>query len=176
MHLRENLVEALIGALVLGVGGLFVSYAYTHTEIGRASSGYELKATFPNAVGVNVGTDVRISGIKVGAVSSQALDPKTFQAKLTFSVKNDIKLPTDTSARIASEGLLGGTYIDLTPGGDEETLQPGEEITQTQGSVDLMSLVGRAVFSAGSTPKKGDSAPPSNSTAEVGSPPAEAKP
>lgn len=149
MQLKESLVEALIGAVVLAVAAIFLVYAYSNTAIGRASSGYSLVARFPSAVGVNVGTDVRISGIKVGTVVKQELDPQTFQAKVTFTVKDDVKLPVDTIAKIASEGILGGSYIDLSPGGDEETLAPGEEIEQTQGSVDLMGLIGRAIYSAG---------------------------
>jgi len=148
MQLKESLVEALIGAVVLAVAALFLFYAYSNTAVGRASSGYHLVANFPSAVGVNVGTDVRISGIKVGSVVKQELDPQTFQAKVTFTIQDDVHLPADTSAKISSEGILGGSYIDLSPGGDMETLQPGDEIEQTQGSVDLMSLIGRAIYSA----------------------------
>lgn len=148
MQLKESLVEALIGAVVLLVAGLFLFYAYSNTAVGRAGSGYSLIARFPSAVGVNVGTDVRISGIKVGSVIRQELDPETFQAKVTFTVQNDVELPADTIAKISSEGILGGSYIDLSPGGDMDTLQPGDEIEQTQGTVDLMSLIGRAIYSA----------------------------
>lgn len=149
MQLKESLVEALIGAAVLVVAGLFLAYAYSNTAMGNASSGYKLVARFPSAVGVNVGTDVRISGIKVGSVVSQELDPQTFQAKVVFSVDDKLQLPVDTIAKIASEGILGGSYISLTPGGDTEVLKPGEEIEQTQGAVDLMGLIGRAIYSAG---------------------------
>ncbi|MEP3816355.1 MAG: outer membrane lipid asymmetry maintenance protein MlaD, partial [Nitratireductor sp.] len=60
----------------------------------------------------------------------------------------NVKLPDDSSAKITSEGLLGGSYISVTPGGSEELLTEGGEIMFTQGSVDLMSLIGQAVFSA----------------------------
>lgn len=163
MQLKENFVEALIGAGVLAVAALFVGYAYTHTEMGQAGSGYQLLARFPSAVGVNVGTDVRVSGIKVGTVVAQDLDPKTFQARVRFSVRKDVELPVDTSAKISSEGLLGNSYIALTPGGEMDVLKPGDEIEQTQGSVDLMSLIGRAIYSVGDKKddgKAGESAAP----------------
>ena len=163
MQLKESLVEALIGAVVLAVAALFLVYAYSNTAIGRASSGYPLVARFPSAVGVNVGTDVRISGIKVGTVTRQELDPQTLQARVTFTVKDDVKLPVDTIAKIASEGILGGSYIELSPGGDMDTLQPGDEIEQTQGSVDLMGLIGRAIYSAGSGGNASDESEPSPS-------------
>jgi phospholipid/cholesterol/gamma-HCH transport system substrate-binding protein len=156
--LRENLVEALIGAVVLLIGGWFVWYAYTHTEAGMGG-GYPLVAKFPSTTGIAVGSDVRISGVKVGTVSSQGLDPQTFQAQLTFTVRDDIQLPIDTIAKIASEGLLGGAYLDLSPGGSDELLKAGDQIEQTQGSVDLMGLIGQAIYSVGGRGSEGDSAP-----------------
>lgn len=155
MQLKESLIEALIGAIVVLVAALFLVYAYSNTAAGRSSSGYPLVARFPSASGVSVGTDVRISGIKVGTVTKQELDPQTFQAKVTFTVQNNVQLPVDTIAKIASEGILGGNYIDLAPGGEMDTLKPGEEIEQTQGSVDLMGLIGRAIYSATGSDKGG---------------------
>lgn len=140
-----NLVEALIGAAVLTVAGLFLVYAYNRTDI-RSVQGYELSARFERANGLNLGTDVRISGIKVGTVISQNLDPQTFEAVVRLTVKQDLELPIDTQAVVASEGLLGGSYLSLVPGGDEELLGDGDEIEWTQGSLDLMGLIGQAIF------------------------------
>ncbi len=148
---RENFVEALIGLLVLAVAIGFVLFAYDRTQAGARSGGYVLKARFPNAAGVSPGTDVRISGLKIGAISMQSLDPKTFQAVVEMTVDPTIKLPIDSSAAITSEGLLGGTYIALTPGGDPVTLKPGDEITETSGSTDLMALIGSYINRSGSS-------------------------
>jgi phospholipid/cholesterol/gamma-HCH transport system substrate-binding protein len=161
MTLKDNLVEALIGAGVLVVAGAFVTYAYSHTERGSAG-GYTLIADFPAAVGVSVGSDVRISGIKVGTVTSQGLNDM-YQARLTLSIDPKVQLPIDTNAKIASEGLLGGAYIALAPGGDSEMLKNGEQIEQTQGSVDLSDLLGRFIYSgeSGSGGSKEAAAEPS---------------
>ena len=164
MTLKDNMVEAIIGAAVLAVFAWFISYVYTHTERGRGGNGYQLVAIFPSVQGINIGSDVRISGVKVGSVTTQDLDPKSFQAKIQFTVPNDIKLPTDTSAKITSEGLLGGNFISLTPGGSEDNLKPGEQIEQTQGSVDLMSLIGQAIYRVGN--KAPDPAPPAAKPAQ----------
>ncbi len=145
MELKENMVEALIGAAVLGVGVWFAAYGYIRTQ-GGGSGGYTLTAKFPTAGSIAVGSDVKISGVKVGTVVTQGLDPATFQAKIGFTVKNDIKLPIDTLAKIGSEGLLGGAFLQLSPGGDPEMLKAGDEIEQTQGAVDFMDLVGKAIY------------------------------
>lgn len=149
---KENVIESLIGLLVVAVAVWFVQFAYLRTERGGRGDGYLLSARFPNSTGVNVGTDVRISGIKVGTVTAQRLDPASFQAVLQLSVAKDVKLPTDSSAAITSEGILGGNYISLSPGGDPETLKPGAEITDTQGAQDLMGLVGSMINRSGGTP------------------------
>ncbi len=153
--LKENWLEALVGLLVIGVAAWFVTYAYARTSGARGSDGsYELSARFPNATGVSEGTDVRVSGLKVGTVTGLKLDPKTFQAIARFSLDAAVKLPTDSTAAITSQGILGGSYISLVPGGDTAMLKPGAEIIDTQGSTDLMGLIGGYINRSGSSAAK----------------------
>ena len=97
--------------------------------------------------GVGVGTDVRLSGIKIGTVTSTELDQKMYRAIVRMNIKNDVKLPEDSSVKVGSESLLGGKYLSLQPGGDETLLQPGQTITITQSSVSLEELLGKFIFS-----------------------------
>jgi phospholipid/cholesterol/gamma-HCH transport system substrate-binding protein len=157
--LKDNVVEALVGLLVLIVAVGFVVFAYKRTGAG-AADGYTIAARFPNVAGVNAGTDVRISGMKVGTVLGQRLDPKTFMAVLDLSIDPAIKLPIDSSAAITQEGILGGSYVKLTPGGDPQIIKPGEEIDDTQGAVDLMGLVGSYINKSGSDETKPAGAAP----------------
>ena len=144
--MKRNVVEALIGAAVLVVAAVFFYTTYKTTDFG-AVDGYELVAKFDRVDGLNVGSDVRMSGIKIGTVVAQDIDYETFQAIIRISVKNDLQLPADTSASISSENLLGGSYLALTPGGMDEYLEAGDEIEFTEGSIDLMDLIGEAIFS-----------------------------
>lgn len=146
---KENVLEALIGLLVIAVALGFVVFAYDRTQAGTRSGGYVLKARFPNVAGVSPGTDVRVAGIKVGSVTAQRLDPKTYQAMLEMTVDSSVRMPTDSSAAITSEGLLGGNFIALTPGGETTMLKPGEEFLETSGSTDLMALIGSYINSSG---------------------------
>jgi phospholipid/cholesterol/gamma-HCH transport system substrate-binding protein len=146
--LRANLAEALAGLVVLLVAGFFLFYAWNTT--GQAGGDrYLLTARFPNTTGVTVGTDVRVSGMKVGQVTEQALDPKTWEAVVTLSVDRSLTLPVDTSAAISSEGLLGGSFVALMPGGEADVLKPGDEIVDTQGATDIMGLVGAFINRSG---------------------------
>ena len=148
--MQNSLVETLIGAAVIAVAALFLSYAYTSTGSGSVS-GYQVTAKFNRADGVNVGSDVRLSGIKVGTVSKLALDPMTYNALVTISLDNSVQLPEDSSARITSEGLLGSNYLSIEPGGSPDKIKPGGEIEYTQGAVDLIGLLGKAVFGSGNS-------------------------
>ncbi len=144
--MKSNIVEALIGAMVLALAGGFFMFTYSRTDIGSID-GYELTARFDRIDGLNVGSDVRLGGIRIGSVVGEVIDLETYEAIVQFSVRTDIKLPTDSSAAIASEGLLGGTYLSLSPGGMDEYLEPGDEVEFTQGSIDLFALLGKAIFS-----------------------------
>lgn len=146
--MKDNLVETLVGAAVLVIAGLFVAYGYSVTE-NDSTDGYALSAQFDRVDGLTVGSDVRMSGIKVGTVTGLTLDTENFYANAEFVISGTVELPEDTSAKITSEGLLGGNYVSLSPGGSEDTLGAGGEILYTQGSVDLIGLVSQALFSAG---------------------------
>ena len=141
----RNYVETLLGAAVLAVALGFLAWAYGRSDAGDPG-GYTLRAKFDRVDGLETGGDVRISGIKVGRVLAQELDPATFRAQVTFSVRNGIELPADSSAAIVSSGLLGGKYLSVAPGGDDRILADGGEINLTQSSVNLEDLIGRYIF------------------------------
>ncbi len=157
--MQSNFVETLIGAIVVIIAGVFLFYGYTNSGM-RSASGYQVKAEFDRVDGLASGSDVRLSGIKIGTVVEQAIDPTNYKAVVTMNLASDVKVPDDSSAKITSEGLLGSNYIALTPGGSEDFLAQGSEINFTQGSIDLMSLIGQAVFSTtGGKSDAGKSAP-----------------
>ena len=144
-----NLVETLIGAVVLVVAGFFLYFSYDKADAGVVS-GYALVAKFDKVDGVKVGSDVMLAGIKVGTVTDQTLDGEEYLAILHLSLTPDVKLPNDSSIKIASDGLLGGKYLSIDPGGSEDYLEPGDEIRFTQGAVDLTDLIGKAIYNSGS--------------------------
>ncbi|MCU0890563.1 MAG: outer membrane lipid asymmetry maintenance protein MlaD [Sandarakinorhabdus sp.] len=158
---RDNLVEAAIGFLVVVAAVAFVAFAWARTGAGEGQGGTSLVARFPNIAGVTLGTDVKVAGVKVGRVTALSLDPGSYQAVLTLSVDPGLKLPVDSSAAVTSEGLLGGNYIALTPGAEAAMLKAGDEIIETSGAPDLMGLIGSVVNrSGGEAPPASDA--PSN--------------
>lgn len=144
--MSRSFVETLLGAVVVLVALGFVAYAYAISDI-RNPPGYLLTAKFDRIDGIGVGSDVRISGIKVGEVIAQSLDTRTFRAEVTFSVRRDVELPFDSSVAVVSESLLGGRFLLIQPGADEELLAEGDEVMFTQSAINIEDLIGRFVFS-----------------------------
>jgi phospholipid/cholesterol/gamma-HCH transport system substrate-binding protein len=152
--MSRNVVETVLGAVVLLVAIGFFGWAYGRSNVGDPG-GYTLVAKFDRVDGLGNGADVRVSGIKVGKVLSQRLDPQTYRAEVRFSVMSDVQLPTDSSAAVVSSGLLGGKYLALVPGADDAMLKDGAELTLTQSSVNLEDLIGRYIFSQGAPGQAG---------------------
>ncbi len=137
--------ELAVGFAVLVLVAALLALALGGTL--GAPSGTEFRASFTRVDGLGVGADVRIAGVSVGRVVRTSIDPRTFLATVTFRVRKDIALPDDTSAAITSEGLLGGNYLSVSPGGDTSDLKPGGLITATQSSIGLQALLGQFVGS-----------------------------
>jgi len=147
--LRENIGEALVGLFVILFAVWFVWFAYGATGGGAKAGAVHVTAFFPNSTGINVGSDVRVAGMKVGTVAEQALDPQSYQVKVKLALDPAVKLPADSSAAITSEGFLGATFISLIPGGDTVSLKEGDTIADTQGAMDLMGMVGQFINKSG---------------------------
>lgn len=141
----RNIVETIVGALVLLVAGIFVFYAFAKSDRG-GPDGYELVARFGRIDGLKRGADVTLSGVKIGTVTGFSLDPKTYQAVVRFAVSSNIDLPIDTNAKIVSESLLGGMVVVLEPGNDKKMLRNGGEIDNTQDAIPLTELIAKFMF------------------------------
>ena len=159
MAIRGPRLEFSVGAfLLLALASLLVlALASTNRRFGIGGDTYPLVAKFTQVGQLRAQAPVKIGGVVVGQVGRIELDPKTFQSVVTLSIDGRYKdLSADTSAGIFTSGLLGESYIGLSPGGDPESLKPGDEIGYTQPAVDLMQLVGKYMFSGGGTPAGND--------------------
>lgn len=148
--MSENTVEAIIGAGVVLVAGAFLVYLSQTTGFGGTSGDYALTAKFRSAEGLVVGADVRVAGVKVGSVTQMTLDPVTYLAETKLSVADGVEIPDDSLAAVASEGLLGGAFVQIEPGGSEFTYVAGDEILDTQSAVSLLDLMMRFATSGSS--------------------------
>jgi phospholipid/cholesterol/gamma-HCH transport system substrate-binding protein len=158
--MKHSLLETAIGAVVLGAALIFLIFSYSTAHQGDASvmsGSYRLQAYFDNIGGLKIGDAVVISGVRVGAIDGIELDPKLYRADVSFNVADDVKLAIDTGARITSESLLGGKFLEILPGGADDNLKQGDRIMTTQSASNLEDLLGRFIFSAGD---KKETSPP----------------
>jgi len=140
--MAENTTEVLIGGVFLAAAIGFAAYGAQVAGLGNGSSNqYPLTASFRSLEGVSVGTDVRLAGVKVGTVTDVALSPETYRAETTVSLRSETLIPDDSAIIISSEGLLGGNFVEIVPGGSPFYFEAGDEITDTQGAVSLISLL-----------------------------------
>lgn len=148
--MKQNIIETLIGFAVLAVAAGFLIFAY-NSNMGNRVDGacYYIKARFQNIEGVNKGSDVEVAGIKVGVVDSISLDSSDFSAIISLKINNEVKLPKDSEAAVNTSGLLGGKYIAIIPGSEEDFLNDGEQIQRTQSAFNLEALIGKLMYSLG---------------------------
>ena len=139
--MAENRAEILAGAAVLAVAVGFLVYANRDSGYVQTAGTYPLTASFRSVEGITVGSDIRMAGVKVGTITDLSLNPATFMADAQLSVRSDLALPDDSAIVISSEGLLGGNFVEILPGGSPDNLAPGSEIEDTQGAVSIVTLL-----------------------------------
>lgn len=144
--MKRSVIETVLGALVLLVAVMFLAFSYNTADVG-AVDGLQITADFAGIGGLGVGDDVQVSGVKVGSVTDVTLVPETYLARVHMSVDRSIALPVDTAALIGSESLLGGRYLALEPGAEEEMMSSGSQIKFTQAPQNLEQLLGKFIFS-----------------------------
>ncbi|QED23486.1 outer membrane lipid asymmetry maintenance protein MlaD [Candidatus Deianiraea vastatrix] len=152
--MKKYQFEAIIGAFVLFFAAIFLFQIMKSSGLKSVSSNsVTISAKFSNVDGIEIGSDVKISGVKIGVVSDKKLDIENYRAVLYFSINDNIKIPTDSSAAVVSSGLLGGKYIDIRPGSEEIYMKSGDKISYTQSSVNLEELIGKFAFGSSSSPQ-----------------------
>lgn len=147
--MAENRAEVLAGVVVLAAAIGFLAYSVGGGRFSPAADSYMLTASFRSVEGIRPGSDVRLAGVKVGTITRLSLNPQTYYADAVIEVVGTLTLPDDSAILISSEGLLGGNFVELVPGGSEEILAPGDEIEDTQGSVSLLTLLMKFVGGSG---------------------------
>ena len=144
--MRRGSLETAVGALVIVIAVIFAIFTFKVTDYGR-ETGYLLFAEFNHVGSIKTGSDVRVGGIPVGKVTELSLNPETFKARISLDIESKYNFPLDTAVKIGSEGLLGGSFVEIVPGGMDGNLQPNDEIEFTQDAVDMLQLLGKFMFS-----------------------------
>ncbi len=148
--MRESLFETLVGLAVVAVAAVFLFFSLSQRSEAAPRDSYSLSAKFNRIDGISTGSDVRLAGVKVGAVTAIDLDPKSYKAVVKFSMRDGVQVPDDSTAQVVSDGLLGGAYIGIMVGGSPDYLAADGTGTVefTRGSVDLLTVLSEVASSA----------------------------
>ncbi len=149
--MKGNILEAIIGAIVLGISGFFVYFAFSSSGE-KITHGYVLLAKFNNVGGLSVGSDVKINGIKIGIVKSLSID-ENYQANAELLIKDKLKIPQDTSAAITTDGIMGNKFVSLNTGFSDDILSPNSEIESTRSALNLEDLIDKFIVKSVSKEK-----------------------
>jgi phospholipid/cholesterol/gamma-HCH transport system substrate-binding protein len=122
--MQNNIVETVLAAAVMVVAAGFVFFAYSTTQDGSVGT-YDVVASLSTVEGVAVSTDVRLHGVKIGKIASIDMDPRTYRPIAHLAIRDDVRIPADSSARIASSGINGGTFLSVQPGRSAKMVAPG---------------------------------------------------
>lgn len=148
--MKNNTFETLVGAFVLVIAVLFLFLSSKVSDSRqKMSSGYEIYAEFNNADGINIGSDIKISGVKVGNVLDIKLNNDNYKAYLVLKLPKDLLIPVDSIFKISTSGLIGGKFINIKVGADEEYFKDGDVAEFTESSMDLEDLISRFIFNSG---------------------------
>jgi phospholipid/cholesterol/gamma-HCH transport system substrate-binding protein len=151
--MQSRALEILVGFFVcLGVAAVFVlTFRVASLDtVGNGDAVYRVSGLFQNIGGLKSGAAVSMAGVKIGRVRDIAIDPKSFEARVTMDISKQYdKIPEDSSAKILTSGLLGEQYIGLEPGGMDDYLKDGSEITLTQSALVLENLIGQFLANQG---------------------------
>ncbi|MFY9590034.1 outer membrane lipid asymmetry maintenance protein MlaD [Rickettsia endosymbiont of Halotydeus destructor] len=147
--MKPNIIETIIGFAVLIIATLFLMFAYKTGSSRGYEKGYQLTANFQSAEGILIGSDVMVAGIKIGVVKEITLDPNSFFATVHLNINDEVKLPKDSRAAVVTNGLLGGKYIAIIPGSEDENLAANDQIKYTQSAINVESLINKLLSSFG---------------------------
>lgn len=146
--MKNNTFETLIGALVIVVAILFLSFASKITSNKQnISKGYNILAVFDNADGINIGSDIKVAGVKVGSVANIKLNDN-YKAELILKLPEGLNIPLDSIFKISTSGLIGSKFINIKIGAEEEYFKNGDKADFTESSMDLEDLISRFIFNA----------------------------
>jgi len=147
--MQRNVLETVMGAVVLLAAAAFLFIVYSASGVKETSNGYHLVMRLDQGGSIAPGTDVRAAGVKVGSVVKQEFDAENFQAVITLDISGNVKLPTDSSANVDQDGLLGNPYVNLQLGADDTMLKDGDTFRHATGALSLNKLIGMALSGGG---------------------------
>ena len=142
MLIKGQIFETIIGAFILIIAGWFIFSVVSKSEnIFPNEDEVKYTASFFDASGIRVGSEIKLAGVNIGRVIDVSLNADTYSAEVILAINSNIRVPDDSEAIITSEGLLGSNFVSITPGGSNQFLQPNEKFVYTQGAINLNNLL-----------------------------------
>jgi len=145
--MKKSNTEFIVGIFL--IAGL-LSFAWLSVKLGDiqvfAKDSYSVSARFTSISGLKEGAVVELAGVRIGKVTSVALDREEYEALVHLEIDGDIKLQEDSMAAVRTSGVIGDKFVNITPGGADELITDGGEIEETESAISLEELVSKYIF------------------------------
>jgi phospholipid/cholesterol/gamma-HCH transport system substrate-binding protein len=140
--MKSDIFEFIVGLGVIIIAGWFIlSVVSKSDKLSNISETTKYIASFNDVSGISVGSNIKLAGVNVGRVLELKLDEINYTAEMVLGINRKIKIPNDSEIIITSEGLLGGNYVSISPGGSDIFLKANEKFSFTQSSLSLNNLI-----------------------------------
>jgi phospholipid/cholesterol/gamma-HCH transport system substrate-binding protein len=140
--MKSDIFEFIVGLGVIIIAGWFILSVVTKSDkLSNISETTNYIASFNDVSGISVGSNIKLAGVTVGKVLELKLDEINYTAEMVLGINRKIKIPNDSEIIITSEGLLGGNYVSMSPGGSDIFLKANENFSFTQSSLSLNNLI-----------------------------------
>ena len=140
--MKSDIFEFIVGLGVIIIAGWFIlSVVSKSAKLSNISETTNYIASFNDVSGISVGSNIKLAGVTVGKVLELKLDKINYTAEMVLGINRKIKIPNDSEIIITSEGLLGGNYVSISPGGSDIFLKANEKFSFTQSSLSLNNLI-----------------------------------
>lgn len=150
--MKHKNLELYVGVFVL-IGAVCVGYLILVIGEAKLFGGdrFALHGYFSSVSGLKTGARVEMAGVKIGDVGTISLDSERLVAKVVFNLDKGMEVSEDSIASVKTSGIIGEKYIDISPGGSDILLEQGDEITNTESTLDIESLVRKFIFNSNSS-------------------------
>lgn len=144
--MQKNYIESFLGLCIVILTGALLWVFFEKNDVRTNEDLLSVTAYFQSVAGVSKGTDVKLGGVKVGRILDVKLDPESLTPLLVIGLNKAYKIPKDSSFAVKSEGIMGGKFISIEIGPDEDSVSEGQIFYNNQSSLDLESIISQVVF------------------------------
>ena len=139
-------IEFILGLLILIISIICIFYYLSKINLFNQKNTFQINSSFFDIGNLNIGNEVKIKGVKVGEVSGISLDQQSYMAIITSSIDDSIEIPNNSVFKIANNGFIGSSYVEIQLGESEVNLKNNDYTIDNIDAVSLEEIINSFIF------------------------------